>query len=86
MQTNVNQRKHIHNNIRQKFVTQLKCRILTIKIGVIFLYRKLFFFARPNSFLYFWIFRCQISALNHQVLICRFLPTVPLCSQARCGN
>ena len=36
MQTNVNQRKHIHNNICQKFLTQLKCRILTIKIGVIF--------------------------------------------------
>ena len=36
MQTNVNQRKRIHNNIWQKFLTQLKRRILTIKIGVIF--------------------------------------------------
>ena len=36
MQTNVNQRKHIHNNICQKFLNQLKRRILTIKIGVIF--------------------------------------------------
>ena len=36
MQTNVNQRIHIHNNICQKFLTQLKRRILTIKIRVIF--------------------------------------------------
>ena len=47
IQTNVNQRK-------QKFLTQLKSRILTIKIGVIFfLYKNLFFFARLNRFLYY---------------------------------
>ena len=50
----------------QKFLTQLKSRILTIKIRVIFLYKNLFFFARLNRFLYLWVFKCQISA-------CRFL-------------
>ena len=35
----------------QKFLTQLKSRILTIKLGVIFLYENLFFFARLNRFL-----------------------------------
>ena len=45
----------------QKFLTQLKSRILTIKIGVIFLDKNLFFFATLN-----WVFKCHISA-------CRFL-------------
>ena len=67
---NVNQRKHIYTiTFCQKFLTQLKSRILTIKIGVIFfLCKNLFFFARLNRFLYFWVFKCQISAcwfLNH---------------------
>ena len=67
---------YIHNNFLSKFLTQLKSRILTIKIGVMFLCKNLFFFARLNRFLYFWVFKCQISAcrfLNHQVLICGFL-------------
>ena len=33
IQTNVNQRKHIHNNVLSEV---LKSKILTIKIGVIF--------------------------------------------------
>ena len=60
----------------QQFLTQLKSRILTIKIGVIFLDNNIFFFARLNRFLYFWVFKRQISAcrfLNHEVLICGFL-------------
>ena len=49
----------------QKSLTQLTSGILTIKIGVIFvLYKNLFFFARLNRFLYFWVFECQISALR----------------------
>ena len=60
----------------QKFLTQLETRILTIKIGVIFLYKNLSFFGRLNRFLYVWVFQRQISAcrfLNHYVLICKFL-------------
>ena len=45
----------------QKFLTQLKSRILTIKTGVIVLYKDLFFFARLNRFVYFWAFKCQIQ-------------------------
>ena len=40
-----------------------------------FLCKSLLFFARLNRFLYFWVFKCQISAcrfLNHQLLICGF--------------
>ena len=61
---------------RQKFLLHLKSRILTIKIGVIFLYKNLSFFGRLNRFLYVWVFQRQISAcrfLNHYVLICKFL-------------
>ena len=48
----------------------LHCSFMeNIKIGVIFcLYKNLFFIARLNRFLYFWEFKCQISArrfLNH---------------------
>ena len=60
IQKNVNQRKHIHKAFGQKFLTQLKWRILTIKIGVTVLYKNLFFFARLNRFLYSWVFKCQI--------------------------
>ena len=69
IQTNVNQRKHMHNTFCQKrLLMQLKLRSLTVKIGVIVLYKDLhvFFFARLNRFLYFWALQCQISA-------CRFL-------------
>ena len=53
IQTNVNQRKHMHNTFCQKLLMQLKLRSLTVKIGVIVLYKDLhvFFFARLNSFL-----------------------------------
>ena len=50
----------------QKVLTKLRSRILTIKIGVICLYKNVFFFSRLNRVLYFWVFKCQISA-------CRFL-------------
>ena len=67
IQTNVNQRKHIYTiTFCQKLLTKLKSRILTIKIGVILMYKNLVFFARLNKFLYFWVFKCQILA-------CRFL-------------
>ena len=68
IQTNVNQRKHMHNTFCQKFLMELKLRSLTVKIGVIVLCKDLhvFFFARLNRFLYFWALQCQISA-------CRFL-------------
>ena len=61
-QTNVNQRKHIHNNLLSKVSDTIKSRILTIKIGVIVLYKNLFFFAGLNRFLYFCVFKCQFSA------------------------
>ena len=38
----------------------LKSGILTIKIGVPFLYKNLFFFSRLNRFLFFGVFKCQI--------------------------
>ena len=50
MQTNVNQRQHIHNNICQKFLTQLKRRILTIKIGVIFFVKEAIFLREAEQF------------------------------------
>ena len=68
IQTNVNQRKHMHNTLCQKLLVPLKSRILTIKIGLIVLCKNLFFFARLNRLLYFWVFKCQSSAfrfLNH---------------------
>ena len=37
----------------QKFLTQLKSKILNIKIGLNFLCKKLFFFSRLKRFLYF---------------------------------
>ena len=37
----------------QKFLTQLKSKILNIKIGLNFLGKKLFFFSRLKRFLYF---------------------------------
>ena len=46
----------------QTFLTQLKSKILTIKIGVIFLYTNLFFCQA------IWIFKCR--CLNN---LCRFL-------------
>ena len=55
----------------QNFLTQLKSGIFTIKIGVIFLYKNLFFFARLNRFLYFWVFKCQIQPVGS--LITRYL-------------
>ena len=48
----------------QKFLTQLTSGILTIKIGVIFLYKNPFFFARLNRFLYFWVFKCQFQPVG----------------------
>ena len=68
IQTNVNQRKHMHDTFCQKLLMELKLRSLTVKIGVIVLCKDLhvFFFARLNRFLYFWALQCQISA-------CRFL-------------
>ena len=50
----------------QKFLTQLKSKILMIKIGVTFLYKNLFFFSRLNRFLFLGVFKCQNSD-------CRFL-------------
>ena len=55
----------------QNFLTQLKSGLLTIKIGVIFLYKNLFFFARLNRFLYFWVFKHQIQPVGS--LITRYL-------------
>ena len=55
----------------QMFLTQtiiLQSRILTIKIGVAFLYKNLFFFSRLNRFLFFGVFKCQII-----ILICGLL-------------
>ena len=34
IQTNVNQRKHMHNTFCQKLLMELKLRSLTVKIGV----------------------------------------------------
>ena len=67
IQTNVNQRKHIHNNLLSKVSHTIKIENLTIKIGVICLYKNLFFFARLNRFLYVWVFKCQISACGSYV-------------------
>ena len=66
---NVTQRKHMRNNflsevLTQGALTQLKSRIFTIKIGLICLYKKLFFFSRLNRLSYFWVFKCQISACS----------------------
>ena len=58
--------KPVKDDYVKEEVSHTKSRILTIKIGMIFLYKNLFFFARMNRFLYFWVFKCQISA-------CRFL-------------
>ena len=73
IQTNVNQRKHIHNNLLSKVSHTIKIENLTIKIGVICLYKNLFFFARPNRFLYVWVFKCQISACRSYVRAFFFL-------------
>ena len=64
LQTNVNQRKHIHNNLLSNFLTRLKSRILTIKIGVTVLNKDLLFFARLNRFVYFWVCKCQIQPVG----------------------
>ena len=40
IQKNVNQRKHIHKNSSARSLSQLKSRILTIKIGVIIFEKK----------------------------------------------
>ena len=53
IQRNVNQRTYTIT-FRRKFLTQLKSRILTIKIGVIFSYKDVFLFARLNRILYFF--------------------------------
>ena len=69
IQTNVNQWRHIHNNFCQNFLAQLKSRIFTIKIGVIFFCIRIYF-SLPGwtgSFI-FWVFKCHISG-------CRFLIT-----------
>ena len=67
IQTNVNQRKHIHNNLLSKVSHTIKIENSTIKIGVICLYKNLLFFARLNRFLYVWVFKCQISACRSYV-------------------
>ena len=64
-QTNVNQRKHLS---KVSDTNKSRINILTIKIGVIVLYKNLFFFPGLNRFLYFWVLKCQFSAsrfLNH---------------------
>ena len=51
-------------------------RYLDIKSSVLHGPVALFFFARLNRSLHFWVFKCQISACtfwNHEVLVCRFL-------------
>ena len=49
IQTNVNQRKHMHNTFCQKLLVQLKLRSLTVKIGVIVLYiRTYMYFSLPG--------------------------------------
>ena len=61
IQTNVNQRKHVHNSFFSEVSHTIKSRILTIKIEVIsFLYKNLFFFARLNGFLYLSHFSLQV--------------------------
>ena len=50
---------------RQKFVTQLKSRIVTIKIGVIFFLQKpIFVCLRLNRFLYFWVFNAKFQPIG----------------------
>ena len=49
IQTNVNQRKHMHNNLLSKSVSEKKSTIMTIKLGVIVLYKNLFFFGHLNA-------------------------------------
>ena len=68
IQANVNQRKHIHNNLLSKVSHTIISRIKNFDYQnwSDFLYKNLFFFARLNRFLYFWVFKCQILA-------CRFL-------------
>ena len=66
IQTIVNQRKHRHNNFLSEVSHTIKIQNFDHQNWSDFLFKNLFFFARLNRFLCFWVFKCQISA-------CRFL-------------
>ena len=46
-----------HSNFLSENSNKTKPKILTIKIGVIFLDKNLFFLAKLNRLLYFWVFK-----------------------------
>ena len=67
IQTNVNQRKHKHNNFLSEVSHTIKNQNLTIKIWVIFLYKNVFFFSRLNSFLYFGVLNAKFKPVSSQI-------------------
>ena len=65
---NVNQRKHIHNNLLSEVSHTIKIQNFDHQNwSDFFVYKNLFFFARLNRFLYFWGFNVKFQPLGSYI-------------------